>query len=387
MLTGNNYHLTYCANVHPGETWEETFLQLKKHLPEVKRAVSPGKNFGTGLYLSDLVSREILTRNNLPEFKSWLEAEGLYVFTMNGFPYGGFHGKVVKDAVYKPDWTSRERVEYTKRLFAILAGLLPDGMDGGVSTSPVSYKYWFSNTIEVEGVFEISCRHFIEIAFFLQELESKTGKLFHLDIEPEPDCFLENSVDAIEFFTKKLIPSAQEKEAVIRKHIRLCFDICHFAVEYEEPETALTQLISNGIKIGKIQISSALKADLNNNGKEKMRALRKFDEPRYLHQTIKRTASGAVKRFRDLPMALSDQSAAAELRTHFHVPLFLNDYGGLHSTQDDVLKVIKFLKEHHVTNHLEVETYTWDVLPADLKTDLTNSIIRELLWVKNNLEG
>jgi len=381
MLIGR-HHLTYCANVHPGESWEETFLQLKVHLPKVRQAVSPDKKFGAGLYLSNKASREIQEGNNLRSFKLWLEEKGLYVFTLNGFPYGNFHGKVVKDNVYKPDWTSCERVDYTKRLFNILAELLPEGMDGGVSTAPVSYKPWFSSADEEDKAVTSACMHFEEIAFFLQDLESKTGKYLHLDIEPEPDCLLENSDEVVNFF-KRLTKSANE--ALIKKHIALCYDICHFSVEFEQPEDVFGKLISEGIKIGKIQISSALRANLQNDRQRKMAELMSFDEPRYLHQAVKQTAAGELRRFRDLSWAIRDDSDAKELRTHFHVPLFVNNYGNLQSTQDDVLLTLKYLQKNQLTNHLEVETYTWDILPADMKMDLTGSIVRELEWVKKNL--
>ncbi|HXH20324.1 MAG TPA: metabolite traffic protein EboE [Chitinophagales bacterium] len=379
------YHLTYCANVYPGESWSEAFIQLKTHLPRVKRAVSPEKKFGVGLYLSDRASREILAESNLREFKAWLDKEGFYVFTMNGFPYGNFHGEVVKENVYQPDWTMPKRVEYTQRLFSILAEILPADVDGGISTCPVSYGQHFSDSQKKkEENIAIACRNFQEIASFLHRLEAMSGKQLHLDIEPEPDCLIENSEDVLEFFSR-LTDSGNE--TIIRRHIRLCYDTCHFSVEYEAPETVFTKLAAHDIRIGKIQLSAAMRADLRIGGTS-FKELEKFDEPRYLHQTVKRTATGELKKFRDLSFALAENmDAATELRTHFHVPLFLNSYGSLQSTQDDVVKVLKFLQKNHVTNHLEVETYTWDVLPPDLKNDLTASIVRELEWVKKNLEG
>jgi hypothetical protein len=216
------------------------------------------------------------------------------------------------------------------------------------------------------------------MAVFLNELSIKTQKHFHLDIEPEPDCILEDSFEVMGFFGR-LNSLDLRNEAVVRNHITLCFDICHFSVEYEDPVAALRRIAERGIKIGKIQISSALKAVPG-----KPDDFLNFKEPRYLHQTVKRTAKGGLKRFRDLSDAIKDRTDADEWRTHFHVPLFVNRYGALQSTQDDVLKVIGFLKKEHITEHLEVETYTWDVLPSGLKEELAASVSRELEWVKNN---
>lgn len=340
------------------------------------------------MYLSDKASRQVLSGRRLAEFKSWLHSEGLYVFTMNGFPFGGFHADAVKENVYKPDWTTRERVEYTKRLFNILAELVPEGTDGGISTSPVSYKYWFPDSFKAEEALAVSCRHLAEMAAFLQQIEARTGRHLHLDIEPEPDCLIENSAEAIALF-KRL--SAFADEALLKKHLALCFDICHFSVEYEEPETVFHKLASNGIRIGKIQISAALKAVVSSDEQHReqtFRQLRQFDEARYLHQTVVRNRLNELTRYRDLSFsAAACDWDAAEWRTHFHVPVFLSRYGSLQSTQDDVLSVLKLLKGNHLTNHLEVETYTWDVLPVALKTDLTGSIVRELEWVKKNLNS
>ena len=135
-------HLTYCTNIHPGETWTDHFAHLKEHVPGIKQAISPNQPFGIGLRLSNTASLELRNKENLRGFQQWLNEEDCYVFTMNGFPYGGFHKTIVKDKVHEPDWTTAERVQYTNRLAQILAALLPDGMEGGISTSPLSYRYW-----------------------------------------------------------------------------------------------------------------------------------------------------------------------------------------------------------------------------------------------------
>jgi hypothetical protein len=56
-------------------------------------------------------------------------------------------------------------------------------------------------------------------------------------------------------------------------------------------------------------------------------------------------------------------------------------YGVLQSTQDDIRDVLNLQTGRQFTNQLEVETYTWDVLPAELKADIVDSIEREMKWV------
>lgn len=394
MKLPQEYHLTYCTNIYPAETWQEVFDNLRDSAPLIKQRLAPHHPFGIGLYLSNTASLEILQENRLSAFKTWLDKNDLYVFTMNGFPYGGFHGKVVKDKVYQPDWSNPERTKFTKRLFQILSTLLPDGMEGGISTSPVSYKYWLTNEQSRDDVFSKATIQLIEVTSQLHEIENTTGKLLHLDLEPEPDCFLENSDEVVFFFnhylfeqgatflSKKTGSGLKQAREIIRKHLRICYDVCHFAVEFEDPKEAIKKFEANGISIGKIQISSALKADLFSDNREIiLKELSEFVEPTYFHQAVANINHKKIQ-YRDLDHAiLNINDDAKELRTHFHVPIFLENYGKLKSTQTDISEVIELAKQKKLTTHLEVETYTWEVLPDKLKTSLTDSVCRELEWV------
>ena len=292
-----NYHLSYCTNIHPGESWAEVEQTLKAYVPVVKKRVSPRQNFGLGLRLSNQASLEILEGDRLDRFKEWLAMEGLYVFTFNGFPYGGFHHQVVKDKVHQPDWTTSDRLDYTLRLFNILAALLPHGMDGGISTSPLSYKLWFSTEAEKKTVFETATHQLLQVVEHLYQIRQKTGQWLHLDIEPEPDGFLENTQEVVSYFQDWLIPigiphlqrklelSAMQAQAAIKDHLQLCYDVCHFALAYEQPREVFNELKAAGIRVGKIQISAALKSLLPQTKAE--RALigelyRPFTESTYL---------------------------------------------------------------------------------------------------------
>ncbi|WP_114783008.1 metabolite traffic protein EboE [Botryobacter ruber] len=398
MRLQQNLHLSYCTNIHPGETWEEVYNSLVKHLPVLKAQLSPDQPFGIGLRLSDVASRQLAEEAELAAFRSWLESNGLYVYTMNGFPFGGFHNQVVKDAVHKPDWTTAARLEYTIRLARILAELLPEEVEGGISTSPLSYKPWHTSAEELNEVYAQSTGNLLALVAELLRIREKTGKTIHIDLEPEPDGLLENSEEVIRYFHEWLLPegiarlapvgkiSAHEAEAAILTHIKLCYDVCHFALAYEQPEEAFRKLAEAGIRIGKIQLSAALKVNVPADaaGRAALAGrLAPFVESTYLHQVVAQDAAGNLTHFTDLNLALDklQETEAREWRTHFHVPLFTDAYNGLQSTQDDIAQVLALLQKQHITDHLEVETYTWEVLPEGLKVDLSHSIQRELEWV------
>lgn len=398
----HNAHLTYCSNIHPGESWEQTFHNLKSYTTKVRDRLQPD-SFGIGLRLSDKASRELIEPDQLASFQDWLEQENMYVFTINGFPFGGFHKQVVKDQVHHPDWTTSERLAYTIRLFDILKVLLPEGLDGGVSTSPLSYRFWHQDQATLDRVKEVACHQLIELVVHLDQIRKDTGKSLHLDIEPEPDGILETTVEFVDFYENYLlakgVPVLVDRigcsdlgaEEIIRLHIQLCYDVCHFAVGFEKSSEALGRIEEAKIKIGRIQISAALSS--GEVGSEESKAtgineLSQFDEPIYLHQAVIRADDGNLKRYPDLKPALDDwKNLRSELRTHFHVPVFTGQYGALISTRQDIIDVLDIWREKNFTNHLEVETYTWDVLPNDMRTDIVQSIVRELEWVLVTLEG
>jgi hypothetical protein len=395
-------HLTYCTNIHAGENWSDHFAALKQNFPTIKSDLSPGAPLGIGLRLSNIASIELSNKEELGIFKAWLRQNNAYVFTMNGFPYGGFHHTIVKDQVHAPDWTTTDRLNYTKRLFDILVELLPENLDGGVSTSPLSYRYWFPSVDAMGLAKELATNHILDIAEHLIDIHQATGKTLHLDIEPEPDGILETGKEFFEWFQNYLLHtgikriaakydvSHDEAGRMIKKHICLCYDVCHFAIGYEPHAEVIRQLTAEGIHVGKIQISAALKAAMSDEVAERLKikeAFKAFNEPTYLHQVIAHQKEGDFVRYCDLPEALADaeNSLVNEWRAHFHVPVFLQEFGLLASTQNDIVEVLQIQKNAPFTNHLEVETYTWEVLPESLKLPIDQSIIRELKWVNNQL--
>ncbi len=394
-------HITYCTNIHQGDDWASHLEALTQNFPSIKVAFSPTSPMSIGLRLSNAASLELEKKETLTEFKDWLEKEQAYVFTMNGFPYGEFHHGPVKEHVHTPDWTTQERLLYTQRLFRILAELLPEGMHGGVSTAPLSYRYWYDTESRHEAITK-STENILKVVEQLILINKNTSKVLHLDIEPEPDGLLETGQEFIDWFENFLLPmgkeylikkfaiSSSEAEALLKEHIQLCYDVCHFALGYENHAEVISTLKEKGIKTGKIQISAALKSTLPpevDKRKEIINAFASYNEPTYLHQVIAKTEDGSILRYRDLPNALQDANNpdVKEWRSHFHVPIFLEDFGQLESTQSDILEVLQINQKENLTPYLEVETYTWEVLPTNLKLPLQESIGRELLWVKDQL--
>lgn len=395
--------LTYCTNIHAGESWDDHFVALQQNIPGIKKRISKNQPFGIGLRLSNQASLQLGKQESLVSFKDWLKKEDCYVFTMNGFPYGGFHHTKVKDAVHTPDWTTSERTAYSIRLFNILKELLPEGMQGGISSSPLSYKHWHGAGQQKE-VLEMTTNNILRVIEHLIKVRKETGKLLHLDIEPEPDGLLESGPEFIKWYEQYLLPmgsvylgsqlalTSEQSEQAIKSHLQLCYDVCHFAVGYEDHAAVIKELREKNINVGKIQISAALKANMPGDQTQResvIQAFRQFNESTYLHQVVARLEDGTFNRYPDLPEALNDagNTLTKEWRSHFHVPLFVEDYGLLKSTQDDIRRVLSIQCNNPFTQHLEVETYTWEVLPDALKVPLAESIIREMEWVNRYLNN
>lgn len=398
----NTGHLSYCTNIHPGKNWTEDFEALKLNLPLIKESVSPDQQMGLGLRLSNEASLALSQPAELAEFMQWLKDNNAYVFTMNGFPYGEFHRTVVKADVHTPGWITESRRDYTIRLFHILKELLPDGIDGGISTNPLGYRHWYTTKDTLKDAREKGTLHVIEVISELIRIYNETGKVLHLDIEPEPDGMMETGREFIDWFEGDLLSlgipviseafqlSIADAEKLIRKHLTLCYDVCHFAIGYEPHAEIISELAAKNIKVGKIQISAALKADLDKRGAERAeikKAFDQFNEPVYLHQVVARQQDGSLLRYLDLPEALEDfdNPFVEEWRAHYHVPISIQEIGLLSTTQQDIIEVLHIQKNTPFTNHMEVETYTWEVLPQQIKLPIAESISKELLWVQGQL--
>jgi hypothetical protein len=379
-------HLAYCTNVHRGETWRETFDSLKNYSLAVREKICPRGPFAIGLRLSNQAAVELSERKTLRAFQRWLAKNDCYVFTINGFPFGKFHGARVKENVYRPDWTSPGRLAYTNLLFDLLAELVPAGIEGSVSTVPGSFKEFISTR---EQEIEIR-KNLFRCVEHIAHVSEKSKRQLHLGLEPEPLGLLENSAETIWFFEK--MRAEHKGDSRLEEFLGVNYDCCHFAVEFEEPRAAIGALQNAGIKISKLHLSSALKTKATT---EARAALKHFADDVYLHQVIARDESGKLKFHRDLPDALesfkfqvsSVQSKPLETenlkletleewRIHFHVPLHAPAAPPFANTNDHLLGALDWLAENpKLCAHLEMETYTWEVLPPELKM---GSVVEQL---------
>lgn len=391
-------HLAYCTNIHKGESWAETRAALEAHLPAVKERVSPAAPMGVGLRLSALAARELAAGEALPAFRAWLRRQGLYVFTINGFPYGPFHGTRVKEEVYQPDWRRAERVAYTRSLADLLAALLPEepGLEGSISTVPGTFRPLGREP----GAAVAIARNLLKAVADLVEVERRTGRRVALALEPEPMCLLETTLEAVAFLERHLFCEAgilalatlarldrAAAEQALHRHLGLCLDICHAAVEFEDPAAALDRLERAGIAVPKLQLSAALEVPEVGDGSRA--ALARFEDGVYLHQVVERAADGSLRRFLDLADAFEELPAARgrTWRVHCHVPIFVERLAGrLVSTRPFLEAVLERQRARPISRHLEVETYTFDVLPEELRAPgVDAAIARELLWARERL--
>ncbi|MEM6989609.1 MAG: metabolite traffic protein EboE [Myxococcota bacterium] len=384
-------HLTYCSNIHPGESWQETRAAVLRYVPQVRDRVAPGQRFGVGLRLSNEAVTTLLSGDALAEFAAALTEANLYVFTINGFPYGPFHGTPVKEKVYRPDWREPERELYTQRLIDAMERLLPDGLTGSISTVPGCF-----GERAVPGALERVAEALRRQAADLSYRARERGVTIALALEPEPACALETIADTTAFFRDHLLIAESiqrfakltaltpsDAELALRTHVGVCLDTCHAAVEFEDPVEAVQTLRREGITIAKAQLTTGIA--VTDVTAPKVAALRPFADEVYLHQVVARGPEGVV-RYIDLPDAFAafeaGQTPTEEWRIHFHVPVFQRDLGLFGNTQAFLGTALSELLRTEATEHLEVETYTWDVLPpAHRHASVVDGIVGELAWV------
>ena len=406
--------IPYCLNIHPGESLADIRAAIDRHTLAVKARVAPKASYPVGLRLAAAAAEELASKAELDAFVEFLAHRDLFVNDINGFPYGAFHNTAVKASVYEPDWSTRERLNYTGRLATILAALLPDGETGGsISTVPLGYKKrWTVDGVRGTNVEHstsnvehrtgeqkatVLVRQIALLAEYLHQLHLETGHEIVLALEPEPDCLLEDTNEVIAWFEDHLLYEGRrwlsknnrrtpdEAEALLRKHIGLCLDTCHFAVAFEDPLTALIRFESACIRVARVQLSAAVRTTVS---EESLRGLAAFIDPVYLHQTKIRRPHGEIVSLPDLTddaLETARNHAGCELRTHFHVPLFFAGDGVLGSTRTDLTP--EFFAHVQAQKYpLEIETYTFDVLPSTLRSaSVVDSLVREYEWVRRQL--
>jgi sugar phosphate isomerase/epimerase len=399
MDLGNGLgHLTYSTLVHPGDTWPEMWNSLTTYVPQVKKRVAPNQAFGVSLRLA-ASSAQTLTTNaaERDKLKQFLADNDMYLYTVNAFPYGEFKNTLVKERVYEPDWRSEERAVYTMQVADILADVAAPGIDPTIQSPPLGFK----PRVTGPEVVDAFTRQVIRTVAHLVKLKESTGTKVRLALEPEPYCFLETTEEALKYFDEHLYAdksvlalsqatglSSGAAQDALRDQLGMVYDICHQAVEYEDIGASLRALADAGVPVFKLQEAAAVRVPEVT--QEKVDALQRFADTVYLTQTVERK-NGKIRRFLNLEDAFEawkKDPGPREWRTHFHVPVFLDDLGDFRTTRFAIEDALKFHKANKLSPHLEIETYTWDVLPEHLKTgDIVDYVEMELNWVKSQLLG
>jgi sugar phosphate isomerase/epimerase len=397
-LGGGHGHLTYSTLVHPGDTWPEMWESLTTYVPKVKARVAPDRRFGVSLRLSAASAQALADApDERAKLKRFLDDNDLYLYTVNAFPFGPFKNQLVKEQVYEPDWRTAERTRYTMQVAEILAEVCPPDVEPSIQSPPLGFKPRVTGP-EVVEAFAANVR---ALAAFLHRLRGRTGRTVTLALEPEPACFLETTAETIAFFTGVLradgsiaalaadlgVP-ADEAKAILRRHVGTVYDICHQAVEFEDITASLQALADHDIPVFKLQEAAAVR--IPRVTAEAVEALREYADTVYLTQTIERR-DGALNRFLNLEDAFAafekDPTGEREWRVHFHVPVFLEDLGDhFKTTRFAIEEALAFHRKNRLSPQLEIETYTWDVLPEHLKTgDIVDYVTKELEWVRGQL--
>ncbi len=389
-------HLTYSTLVHPGDTWDEMKTSLMTYGPAVKKAVSPDSPFAVSLRLSAQSALLLVDdAEERAELRSFMEDESLYLLTANAFPYGPFKGGIVKERVYEPDWTTEDRVTYTLAVAEVLADLVPVDIKPSIQTAPLAFR----PNVTGPDYIETFTRNVHRVVAGLIDIERRTGRTVTLALEPEPWCFLATTSETVAYFEEHLYSangasalaalagiSIAHAHGALRRHLGVVFDICHQAVEFEDIAASIGLYADSGIPIFKLQEAAALwipevTADVVNE-------LEKYSDTIYLTQTAQRR-DGELSQYLNIQDAVAAWRAdpnPCEWRTHFHVPVFLEDLGPFKTTRFAIEDALAVHRKEPVSDHLEIETYTWDVLPEHLKdADITTYVTRELDWVTATL--
>ena len=397
MDLGTGYgNLTYSTLVHPGDTWEDMKASLQQYVPEVKKRISPDKPFGVSLRLANSSVETLMAQ---PQERAWLKKfltdNDLYIFTINAFPYGPFKNVVVKENVYEPDWTTDQRTKYTMNIADILAEVTREVDEPTIQTAPLAYRPKVTDQAYQDKFNE----NIYRVIAHLMNLEKRTGRRIKLAVEPEPYCFLETIPETVEWFQRKIysLIAAQQISKIsgnplsevfgaVRRYLGVVLDICHQSVEFEDITGDIELLSQAGIPIFKLQEAAALRVD--NVTPEIVEELKKYTGTIYLSQTTE-LRNGVITRFLNLEDAIAaweKDPGPREWRTHFHVPVFIDSLGPFKTTRSGIDDALRVHAKTPLSNHLEIETYTWDVLPAHLKTgDITEYVVRELEYVRDEL--
>ena len=347
------FPIPYCLNVHPAADWKAVRSALAVHALAVKKLVAPDRPFPLSLHLGYRTALELAAPRRLSAFRDWLAERDCFVAGVNAFPFGDFHSRAVKAAVYRPDWRSPDRLAYTLLVARLLAGLIPEGAAASLTTVPGGWLPDWKSAADARQ----ALKNLARAAQGCREIAQTTGRRIRIAVEPEPGC-------AWKLFDPRVEDAGPE--------IGWCLDACHAAVEFRSVEKL------DGRRIVRVQLSAAIECD---NVPAARAALAPFAEPRYLPQTRASLDGEIIGAWPDLAPALKalrELPEQAVVRTHYHVPLTWNGTGPLRSTRANLTPA--FFSSARKT-FCEVETYTHSIVPRALRPrPLARAIAGELEW-------
>jgi len=388
--------LAYSTNVHRGEGLGDIYRFMTEFTVPIARRVFGGGESGLELCLGSRSSRELSRRKNLEAFRTFLGENRLALFSVNAFPLLDFHAARVKERVYRPSWDEPERSRATNRIAGILAALLPEGVQGSISTLGGIFRPRGHDP----PTFRRLAAGYLKTLESLARLEAETGKTIVLAVEPEPDTTMETARDVIDFFEAYLFPVAREVwrrrgisrsqcESILRKFFTVNFDTCHFSVLFRDLVGSLHELERAGLGVGKIHATSAISLCNPYDAPAAYARFRGMQEPRYFHQFCGRDESGVIVwRGLDLDalprrLVRGRHPYVSELRSHYHVPLCLGSWNRLDTTRDETRALVVETVRRRLCSQFVVETYTWPILRGEAR--LVEGISREISWLRGAL--
>jgi len=412
---GRSVRLGYCMNLHAAQTLSGLLQGMRAITLPLRTRLEGSGPFGVGLYLPAALARRLAQPSRAREWgvlRAFLAEHGLDAFTLNAFPYGGFQSEGLKAGVFEPTWLDVKRVAFTLAAAKVAVRLGEGERAGAISIS--THTGMHASRVRGEEDLDGCARNLARCAAALAMLEEESGRRIVLSLEAEPRASCNDTAELATFRARLLERgtevlarergvAAGRAQGWIERHVGTCLDTCHAAVEFEPPQAALENATASGAPLGKLQFTSALALEAPESNAEARRRFLALDEPRFLHQVSGRTPRGLV-RAGDLPelaRALERDpsgpwSDCDEWRCHFHVPVDLEHLGprGLGTTRayaDQVLALALAQPERWGSDelHVEIETYTWDVLPREARGagELVDGLEREYRHVIAQLES
>lgn len=411
-LPGRSLRLGYCMNLHAAEDLDGVYRGMREITVPLAERLYPGRSesegFGVGVWLPADVAMEITRPDQaeaLDRYAEFFAEHGLDPFTFNAFPYGGFHSEGLKERVFNPTWKNPLRTAYTLAVLQIALALHGDKRERSRHVSISTHCGMFGEWVGGPADLDECCDSMLVVALTMAQMEDESGLRMVLSLEPEPRSSANDTRELSGLHERLLARShqvlgrgfdslAELSERIVHRHLGTCLDTCHAAVEYESADEAFARSTSGGTPLGKMQFSSALDLVRPSDHDAARQALFALAEPTYLHQVTGRRSDGELVRARDLPDV--ERAYASDLgglwhqcdswRCHFHVPVDLTDAGveGLGTTREAADRALV----HALDNpdrwgadelHVEIETYTWDLLPDHLGGTLSrvDGLVRE----------